>query len=48
MVPLKTTSSVSDRFALAGAMLASVGAGLLIVNCALVAEVSPVLAAWTV
>ena len=47
-LPLKTTSSVCDKLPLVGAMLVSVGAGLLIVNAALVAEASPALVAWRV
>ena len=48
MVPLKATSNVSEMFPLVGAMLVSVGAGLLILKAALVAEVSPALVAWSV
>ena len=42
---MKATSSVSVRFPLVGAILVSVGFGLLIENAELVAEVSPVLLA---
>src|SRR6266849_4500921 len=47
-VPVKTTFWLCVRFPLVGAILVSVGAGLLIVNDALVAPVRPLLAALSV
>ena len=48
LVPVKVTSSVCVRFPLVGEILANVGAGLLIVNDALVAPVKPALLADSV
>ena len=47
-VPVKVTSSVSDKFPLVGDILVSVGARLLMLNAELVADVKPALLAWSV